>query len=211
MERIKKRPLNTPGSGKLFKPTPEYLESLISIAGIGRRFRGKTLENFNGPAAKVCATYCEDFDKNMAEGRGLYLYGPCGTGKTHLLSAIAQKLITERGLKARLYSTAELLLQLKATFDSKETESGFIEDLNESQLLILDDLGSERFSEWAMQIFYLIINRRYENLQPTLFSSNLSLEELAKNFNDRIASRIVGMCEIIKIVGKDVRLKGEKV
>lgn len=74
-------------------------------------------------------------------------------------------------------------------------------------ILILDDVGAEKLTDWVAETFYLIVNKRYNEMLPTIFSSNLAVGELAEMLGDRTASRIVEMCDIIKIDGEDRRLK----
>ena len=74
-------------------------------------------------------------------------------------------------------------------------------------ILFLDDIGAEKPSDWVMETFYLIINKRYNEKLPIVFTSNLSIEQLAQTISDRIASRVVETCDIYELVGKDRRLK----
>ena len=68
-------------------------------------------------------------------------------------------------------------------------------------------LGTEKYSEWVEETLYLLIDRRYSNMRKTFISSNLNLDGVAQHLNDRISSRIAGMCEVLKMEGKDRRLK----
>jgi DNA replication protein DnaC len=74
-------------------------------------------------------------------------------------------------------------------------------------LLVLDDLGVEKTTDWALQTLYVILNNRYTNYRQTIITSNLTLEEIGNKLGDRIASRIAGMCSIIQMKGKDKRIK----
>lgn len=86
--------------------------------------------------------------------------------------------------------------------------SGFQEQLIDARkLIVLDDIGAEKASEFVEEFFYLLINTRYENVHPMIFTSNLPLSALAERIGDRIVSRIKEMCEIVKIDGNDRRLK----
>jgi hypothetical protein len=108
---------------------------------------------------------------------------------------------------------------MKATFSKQtgmvETETEIIEEItgdsgwsNYKEFpLILDDIGTEKPSEWAQQNIFLIIDRRYETLRQTIFTSNLSLDELSERLGDRITSRIAEMCKVIELKGKDRRIK----
>jgi DNA replication protein DnaC len=73
--------------------------------------------------------------------------------------------------------------------------------------LVIDDLGAEKSSEWAREILYLIIDKRYSDLLPTIITSNLSPKELAEKLDDRLVSRLMEDAIVIKIDGKDHRVK----
>ena len=73
-------------------------------------------------------------------------------------------------------------------------------------ILLLDDLGAEKQTDWVLEILYRLINYRYEQMLPTFFSSNYSLQELSEKIGDRVVSRIVEKCDIVKIEGEDRRL-----
>ena len=72
--------------------------------------------------------------------------------------------------------------------------------------LALDDIGSEKATDWALQMLYLLIDRRYSQMLKTIITSNLTLDQIADRLDDRISSRIAGMCKIVSIKGKDRRL-----
>jgi DNA replication protein DnaC len=141
-----------------------------------------------------------DFIKN--KGKGLFLFGPAGTGKTHLGVMIAQEIDED----VRFVKIPKLLLSLKANFDGKSWENEqIIERLTKIPVLILDDLGAEKASEWVAETLYILIDDRYGNMKPTVFTSNYSPSELAERLGDRIVSRIMEMCRIIEIKTSDKR------
>lgn len=102
----------------------------------------------------------------------------------------------------------ELLLEIRSTFkqNSEKTEEQVLDKYSNAGLLFLDDIGAEKTTDWSLQTLYLLIDRRYRDMLRTIISSNLTLDELAEKLDDRIASRIAGMCEIVEIKGKDRRL-----
>ena len=102
------------------------------------------------------------------------------------------------GKKCIFITVPELLNEIKGTFDNPEKSEQAILNLYGSvHLLVLDDLGAEKVSDWVLQVLYLIINRRYENLKKTIITSNFSLKNLAARLgDDRIPSRIERMCQI---------------
>ena len=142
----------------------------------------------------------QDFIKN--KGKGLFLFGPAGTGKTHLAVMVAQEIDEE----VRFVKIPKLLLSLKANFDGKGWENEqIIERLAKIPVLILDDLGAEKASEWVAETLYILIDERYGNMKPTVFTSNYSASELADRLGDRIVSRIMEMCRVIEIKTTDKR------
>jgi DNA replication protein DnaC len=135
--------------------------------------------------------------------RGLYLYGQCGTGKTYSIWAMYKRLRVN-DVPIYVVSSIDFLSQLRSDFNSGTKYYEAYQDYG--GILVIDDIGTEKYSEWAGEMFYAIINKRYEQKLPTIFTSNYSIAEISDKFGDRIASRIVGMCDIIKLVGTDKRL-----
>ncbi len=136
--------------------------------------------------------------------KGMYLWGPVGCGKTYAVYAIKKKLI-EMGLTVRFHSAPEMLDLIRDDFDHKDTFN-LDRILANRGVLIIDDLGAEKPSEWVSETLFKIINKRYEEVLPTIITSNLELGEISERLGDRIPSRIAEMCEIIKLDGADRRL-----
>jgi len=134
----------------------------------------------------------------------LYLWGKCGSGKTHLAVSLIKK------FNGYFKSVPELLLDIRASFNTvhsgNTTEKSIIDYYSKLDLLCLDDLGAEKVTDYSLQTLYLIIDRRMRELKNTIFTSNLSLSELSIKLNDRISSRIAGMGRIIKLESKDQRI-----
>lgn len=163
-------------------------------------------------ALKGCQRFVEEVCRGGAEF-GLYIYGDPGIGKTHLVAAIANEL-TRRGIEVRYQVTAGLLASLRASYDeenrAQQSESSIIDDLSTTPVLILDDIGTERFTPWAVERFYQIINYRYLNKLPTVLTSNLPLDVMTNEMGEggtalRIASRIAESCRVYLLVGLDIR------
>jgi DNA replication protein DnaC len=103
--------------------------------------------------------------------------------------------------------STEFFLEIKETYDKKnQTESEVISNYSFYDILVIDDLGAEKISEWSRQLFYILLDRRYRDMKQTIITSNLSLKEVSERLDDRIASRIAEMGEIIKMDGKDYRI-----
>lgn len=140
-------------------------------------------------------------------GRGAYLYGPCGTGKTYA-AACAVRLAVMDGRKARLVSVSRLLEDARREYDGGER--GVLDRAARTWLLALDDLGAERPTEWAIERVCDLVDYRVMRNLPTIFTSNYRLGDIRNRFGDvegmRVASRIGGACEIIEVGGKDRRI-----
>jgi DNA replication protein DnaC len=197
----------------------EEIDRQVENCGVSMRFMSARKENIS----PVTWQQAESF----MMGDGLYLHGPSGTGKTHLVSALVRQYVTEnpeaevfdqamgnhRGFYVPSYpvvcNITDVLTRIRASFrDSGEREDQIIADYSGTKNIIFDDLGVEKASEWALQTLYAIIDKRYRDMKQTSFTSNYDLDQLSQRLSDRIASRIAGMCKIIKLEGKDRRLQG---
>lgn len=105
-------------------------------------------------------------------------------------------------------TVASLLMELRDSFrkDSERSEADIIRQYSKADLVVLDDLGAEKTSEFALQSLYIIIDKRYSEMCPTIITSNLTVDEIAEKVGDRIASRIAGMCRVIELRGRDRRI-----
>jgi DNA replication protein DnaC len=104
--------------------------------------------------------------------------------------------------------SSEFFLQLKDTFgNNKISEQDIIQQYDRSPLLVIDDVGSEKISDWSRQMFYVLIDRRYRNKKQTIITSNLNLKQISELIDDRISSRIVGMGKVVEFFGEDYRLR----
>ena len=147
--------------------------------------------------------------ENIKESRqGIYIHGGVGTGKTHIAYALHKESVETAKVLSQFWNTTELFREIRLDISRTPEEKKHIEEelMANRTLLILDDIGAEKISDWVLEVFYLIINRRYENMLPTIFTSNLPISELAERIGDRTVSRIVEMCKVVRVDGKDRRL-----
>lgn len=149
----------------------------------------------------------EKFEHMKETKKGLYIHGGVGTGKTHMAYALFNSM-DKIMVKSMFKNIPELLREIRLDMGRDNKNKSFMENhlMEFRGLLFLDDIGSERMTEWVEETFYLIINRRYEDMLPIVFTSNLSIQELSEKVGDRIASRIVEMSDIIKLSGDDRRI-----
>ena len=172
-----------------------------------------TFENDEYPdskESKACKKYAEEF-ADMRAGRtpndigtGLLFFGNVGTGKSYLAAAIANKII-DNGYTALFTNFADIASRVQADFGSR---IDVFNDLQRYSLLILDDLGIERSSEYMQEIVYSVINNRYQSGKPMIITTNLNHEDLTRNDSvghARIYDRILQCCIPIELFGMSRR------
>jgi DNA replication protein DnaC len=146
--------------------------------------------------------------------KGLLLYGMTGVGKTHLAVGILKAVIREKGARGYFFETSAFLKQVRNTYNNSvdSTEMAILEPALASELLVLDDLGFERMSEWVQETIGLVINARYNKQLPTIITSNLVEVEdntIEKSFifqlGMRTRSRLLEMCDWVEMRGPDIR------
>ncbi|MFH1965715.1 MAG: ATP-binding protein [Acidobacteriota bacterium] len=175
--------------------------------------------------AAAVARVVEFLEKYPDVERGLLLVGPCGVGKTHLSVALLKSLIMEKQVSGRFVDEAELLSRLQHSYnpDTQETEERILESLKNAELLVWDDLGAGRPTEWAKSKVTEVINYRYTHCKRTVMSSNYPMpgtggkwkklktsETLEERVGTRLFSRIMEMCEVVEIDGADYRIEIHK-
>jgi DNA replication protein DnaC len=154
--------------------------------------------------------------KSLLKGKNIYLSGLTGSGKTILACATLLEIAKESFLEPQqakfksfaFISVPEFFEDLKATFKQDNKTKELLDSYKEVDLLILDDIGIDKCSEWVLSILYLLINYRYEFLKQTIYTCNLNKNELAlKLTDDRIISRINNNSVSIKMKKIDFRIK----
>lgn len=154
------------------------------------------------------------------KGRGLYLYGPFGTGKTYMLSAIAN-ILSQRGVVCGLVYFPELIAEIKSGFNNENSSSyDKIEQLKQIDVLMLDDIGSESMTSWMRdEVLGRILNYRMHQNLPTFFTSNLNYDQLQHHYSytqkgeieeikgARVLERIKALTTPVAITGTNYRQK----
>ena len=138
---------------------------------------------------------------------GLFLYGPYGSGKTGLMVSIIREYSIDQEWCLFL-RVPELLDAIRASYDkgSETTEAEILKTAKTFPVLALDDLGAERPTDWVKEKLFDVINYRHDELLDTLFTSNLSLDELAQHIGERTVWRIQEMCHVVHVNGPNLRV-----
>lgn len=156
-------------------------------------------------ACQAIKYYLDNFDQMRTEGKGLYLYSAKkGSGKTRMAASIANDLIHNHDISVKFMTSPAILDEIKSSWGSKEyTERQILDMLFMVPVLVVDDFGAEKATDWTNDRFYQIINERYTNNRITIFTSNMSLRNL--KYDDRITDRIKEKCLQIDFPEESVR------
>jgi len=198
----------------------DLTKRLMADARIPPRFARAELDTFEHDmdtqraAWRKASAFVESFP--VVE-RGLLFYGRHGVGKTHLAIGILKACIRRKGARGFFFETRELLRLVRDTYNRsvEETEMEVLQPLLGADLLVLDDLGAERTSDWVQETLGLVVNTRYNANRPTIFTSNLidspdntDPRTFTFQLGARTRSRLIEMCDWIEIQGADVREVG---
>jgi DNA replication protein DnaC len=198
----------------------DLTKRLMADARIPPRFTRAELETFEHDMDTQRAAWRKAtafVDSFPVVERGLLFYGPHGVGKTHLAIGILKACIRATGARAFFFETRELLRLVRDTYNRsvEETEMEVLQPLLAADLLVLDDLGAERTSEWVQETLGLVVNTRYNAKRATIFTSNLidtpdtaDPRSFTFQLGARTRSRLMEMCDWIEIQGADVREVG---
>lgn len=167
-------------------------------------YQGEDLERFQG-AVKICKDFVQNFEHDY---HNLFFYGTVGTGKSFLSGCVAHELLNS-GHSVIYFSSIGLFeLLARYTFDTKDKGElhSLYEDIYNSDLIIIDDLGTEMTNNFVTSQLFSCLNERNIRKKATIISTNLSLEELRDRYSDRIFSRITSNYTLCKLTGPDIRM-----
>lgn len=207
-------------------------QRLLAQAEIPRQYEHCTLADFDvtfrsatESLKRALMTATRFVEQYPLEKEGMLLWGDCGTGKTHLAIAILKELVQQKGTRCLFRGYSALLKQLQATYNRQMiadegvvlTEYSILRDVTDVEVLVLDDLGAEKSSDWTLSMLYHVINERYNQGRTTIITTNLpwddpqaaapldrmtpaqramKSETLRDRISERTYSRITEMCPI---------------
>ena len=150
----------------------------------------------------ICRKYVEGWEKAKAENLGMLLWGDVGTGKSYMAASIANALLQQE-VPVRMLNLSDVM---NATFESREE---LLREVRQCSLLIIDDYGMERDTEFGNEIAFQVIDARYQSRKPLIVTTNLSLNTLTSpkdTDHKRIYDRILEMCSPVHFEGSSLRL-----
>lgn len=192
----------------------------IENSGFASLIREQSFDNFSLNYYSNSAISYEHMQKNLeylkdyvqtfspSTSKSILMVGNTGLGKTHLSSAVAKGII-EKGYDVFYTSAIDLFSNFEIQrFKSYSNDSdAIIERYFESDLLIIDDLGTEMINQFSVSTLYNLINDRLSRKKPTIVNTNLSYDEIQKKYTDRIASRFIGEYKVCSFKGTDIRFQ----
>jgi DNA replication protein DnaC len=205
----------------------ERRASSLGAARIPRRYQHCSIHNFDnageepskyfalGEADRIIKEYPVE---GRTEGRGLLFMGPVGVGKTHLAVAILRELVQLYGIEGLFYQSGSLLKEIQDSYNpiSQTSELRVLAPVFDAEVLVLDELGASKPTDWVRDTLLQIINTRYNDKKLTIFTTNYlddRVSEKKETLEDRIGvrlrSRLYEMCKTVMIEGDDYRRKLE--
>ena len=210
-------------------------ESLLAAARIPKRYEHCELSNFefDGPHANLlkarmaACKFVEEYHP-AHDNTGLLFIGSIGVGKTHLAVGIIKELVTSKGIPCLFYDYRELLKQIQNSYNASvnATELEVLRPVFEAEVLVLDELGAVKPTEWVWDTVSLILNTRYNDNRTTIITTNYPDDQpresngnsefaraqrsargetLGDRIGERMRSRLHEMCRIVKMEGSDFR------
>lgn len=213
---------------------------VLSLARIPRRYEHCTLDsfepNFGEGAHRSLSTALRNARKFvdgyplMNDGSGLLLTGAIGVGKTHLAVGILQALVDERGATGLFYDYRELLKQVQNSYNPRvaATELEVLAPVFDAEVLVLDEIGASKPTDWVWDTVAHILNTRYNDKRTTIITTNyanlpplgmamgdenqrptrtIREETLGDRIGERMRSRLQEMCVVVEMQGEDFRQK----
>ena len=197
---------------------------LLAQARIPKRYENCSFDNYvpqGGGDSFYSQAYALRDAKHLVDEYpnldfGLLFIGPCGTGKTHLAAAIIRSLTLQKGVSCLFTDFRDLLKEIQDSYNpvSQSSEIRVLAPVYECEVLVLDELGASKPTEWVRETMTQIINTRYNDRKVTIFTTNYlddpplpRDESLTERVGTRLRSRLHEMCKVVMVKGDDYRLK----
>jgi DNA replication protein DnaC len=193
------------------------IDRLLAEARIPKRYEHCDLDSYepHDPTQKKAKSDVLRFlEKYPLIDVGLLLIGACGVGKTHLAVAVLKQIIVEKHDTGIFYDFRDLLREIQGSYNSvsQASEIEIVRPVLDANVLVLDELGANKPTEWVRDTLAYIINYRYNERRITILTSNYvdsptvpGEESLTDRIGARLRSRLYEMCKVIKMEGKDFR------
>lgn len=194
-------------------------KKLLEAARIPCRYKGCSLGNYQPAANKGSQLRAFNYAFRLAReypsvDRGLLFMGTCGVGKTHLSVAILRELIEKKGVNCLFYEFGSLLKEIQNSYNpvSQTSELTVLAPIIEAEVVVLDELGATKPTDWVRDTMMQIINARYNDKKLTIFTTNYmdtraapATETLEDRIGTRLRSRLYEMCKTVVVEGEDFR------
>ena len=186
------------------------IASVIPAKYRGVSFERPPVTEIEPMVVRVIRSFTEDLEANLEAGRGLWLMGDTGTGKT-TLAMLVSKAALAAGRSVAIYSLPKLLARIRRTYDAEPGQDSYLtlfEQLTSVDLMHIDDLGAEKRSDWVLEQLYALVNERYEAQRSILVTTNLDEAALEEQIGPRTVSRLVEICgDPLPLFGEDRRIQ----
>lgn len=187
----------------------QRIEHMKSASMMPGKFKTATFDNYemrkeNKKAFDISQKYVEKFERLEKCNQGLLFYGPVGTGKSYTAACIANALM-EKEIPVIMTSFVKILQDIQT-----RDERGYLASLNTARLLIIDDLGTERDTDYALEKVYNVIDSRVRSNKPMILTTNLKIEEMTMTQDiryKRIYDRIFEVCYQVEVKGPSFRMR----
>jgi DNA replication protein DnaC len=200
-------------------------KKLLEAARIPRRYEECSLSNYQPATNNGSQLRAFNYAYRLAReypsvDRGLLFMGPCGVGKTHLSVAVVRELIEKKGVPCLFYEFGSLLKEIQNSYNpvSQTSELAILSSIIEAEVLVLDELGATKPTDWVRDTMMQVIGRRYNERRLTVFTTNYSdecrrpsEETLEERIGARLRSRLYEMCRTVVMEGEDWRRRFHKV